>query len=80
MKVLIAKTKHYSPRKLQPETKNPLLMLSGMSEFIMRDNLNFVNVGERCNVSGSAAFKKLIMNHNYEKGLSVAMAQVDAGA
>lgn len=45
-----------------------------MSEFIMRDNLNFVNVGERCNVSGSAAFKKLIMDHNYDKALSVAMA------
>lgn len=80
MKVLIDRTKHYNPRKLQPEPDKPLLMLSGMSEFIMRHNLNFVNVGERCNVSGSAAFKKLIMNHDYEKALSVAMAQVDAGA
>ena len=36
-------------------------MLSGMQEFIYRDHIAFVNVGERCNIAGSLAFKKLIV-------------------
>ena len=40
----------------------------------------FVNVGERTNVAGSARFKKLIVNHDYEKALSVARQQVESGA
>lgn len=35
-------------------------MISNQSEFIFRDDLNFVNVGERCNISGSIQFKKLV--------------------
>lgn len=41
---------------------------------------NFVNVGERTNVTGSAAFKKLIISENYEEALSVARHQVEGGA
>ncbi|WP_068093345.1 methionine synthase [Novosphingobium rosa] len=40
----------------------------------------FVNVGERTNVTGSAAFKKLILNGDYNKAIEVARNQVDAGA
>jgi 5-methyltetrahydrofolate--homocysteine methyltransferase len=40
----------------------------------------FVNVGERTNVTGSAAFKKLILNGDYTKAIEVARNQVDAGA
>jgi len=40
----------------------------------------FINVGERTNVAGSARFKKLIVNNNYEKALSVARQQVESGA
>jgi len=40
----------------------------------------FVNVGERTNVAGSARFKKLIVNNDYEKALSVARQQVESGA
>lgn len=55
-------------------------MLSGLQEFIFRDNLNFVNVGERCNIAGSLAFKKLIVNGDYEKAIKVAKDQVENGA
>lgn len=37
-------------------------MLSGMTEFIHTQNIPFVNIGERCNISGSLGFKKLIKN------------------
>lgn len=40
----------------------------------------FINIGERTNVAGSARFKKLIVNNNYEKALSVARQQVENGA
>src|SRR4030066_1327442 len=40
----------------------------------------FVNVGERTNVTGSAAFKKLILNNEYDKALDVARQQVENGA
>jgi len=40
----------------------------------------FINVGERTNVSGSARFKKLIVNNDYDKALSVARQQVENGA
>jgi 5-methyltetrahydrofolate--homocysteine methyltransferase len=40
-----------------PLTEEYFTMLSNQSEFIFRNDLNFVNIGERCNISGSAAFK-----------------------
>ena len=48
-------------------------MLSGLEEFIYRDNLNFINIGERCNVAGSLAFKKLIKEHKFEEALKIAV-------
>lgn len=47
-------------------------MLSGMSSFIFQDHIKFVNVGERCNISGSLKFKKLIKNDDYETAISIA--------
>jgi 5-methyltetrahydrofolate--homocysteine methyltransferase len=47
------------PRRDIPSIK-PETMLSGQSEFIFYDHMNFVNVGERCNIAGSLRFKKLI--------------------
>jgi len=63
-----------------PATKSKTMMLSGMSEFIYKDHIKFVNVGERCNISGSAKFKKLIKNDEYEKAIAVAKDQVENGA
>lgn len=62
-----------------PEDKHRM-MLSGMSEFIFSDHIRFINVGERCNIAGSLAFKKLIVAGNYDKAVSVAKSQVELGA
>ena len=62
-----------------PEDKH-ITMFSGLQEFIFRDNLNFVNIGERCNIAGSALFKKMIVSGDYEKAIKVASAQVEGGA
>ncbi|MBT5643745.1 MAG: dihydropteroate synthase, partial [Gammaproteobacteria bacterium] len=53
---------------------------TGLEPFIFRDNINFVNIGERTNVTGSSVFKKLILNNDYEKALNVAKEQIDNGA
>ncbi|NND67981.1 MAG: methionine synthase [Halioglobus sp.] len=54
--------------------------LSGLEPFnITKDSL-FVNVGERCNVTGSAKFKRLILDGDYETALDVARNQVEDGA
>ncbi len=52
----------------------------GLDEFVFRDNLNFVNIGERCNIAGSLQFKKLIREEKFEDAIKVAQAQVDSGA
>ncbi len=58
----------------------PACRLSGLEPFnITRDSL-FVNVGERANVTGSAKFKRLILNEEYEEALDVCRAQVEDGA
>ena len=46
----------------------------------MRQQARFINVGERTNVTGSARFKKLILEGEYEKALDVARQQVESGA
>ena len=53
---------------------------TGIEPFIFRDNINFVNVGERTNVTGSSIFKNLILNNEFEKALNVAKEQIDNGA
>lgn len=60
---------------------NPRLsMFSGMQEFIFTPNIPFVNIGERCNIAGSLAFKKLIKEGEFEKAIAVAKDQVGNGA
>ncbi|CAG0984840.1 partial 5-methyltetrahydrofolate--homocysteine methyltransferase, partial [Rhodocyclaceae bacterium] len=56
------------------------LRLSGLEPFNVRDDSLFVNVGERTNVTGSKAFARLILNGQYAEAVSVARAQVEAGA
>ena len=43
-------------------------------------NINFINIGERTNVTGSAKFKKLILSENYAEAVSVAKDQIENGA
>ena len=47
---------------------------------VVRENSNFINVGERTNVTGSRKFARLILNDDYEEALSVAQDQVEGGA
>ncbi len=56
------------------------LRLSGLEPFVLSKEIKFVNVGERTNVTGSARFRKLISEGDYETALEVARNQVEAGA
>ncbi|MDE2350744.1 MAG: homocysteine S-methyltransferase family protein, partial [Alphaproteobacteria bacterium] len=67
-----------APRQV-PE-KPHYLRLSGLEPFTLTPDTNFVNVGERTNITGSAKFRKLIAANDYEKALDVARAQVENGA
>ena len=58
----------------------PACRLSGLEPFTIKSDSLFVNVGERCNVTGSAAFKRLILEENYDAALAVARQQVINGA
>lgn len=58
----------------------PYAQYSGLEPLIARENLNFINVGERTNVTGSRKFARLVKNGNYEEALSVARQQVEGGA
>ncbi len=58
----------------------PFLRLSGLEPLIVRPETNFVNVGERTNVTGSKKFARLIRAGQYEEALSVARQQVENGA
>ncbi len=57
-----------------------LMRLSGLEPFTFTKDVNFVNVGERTNVTGSARFRKLIKNDDYSTALDVARSQVENGA
>ena len=57
-----------------------LTKLSGLEPITIRPDSNFVNVGERTNVTGSARFQRLIKEDNYEEALSVARQQIENGA
>ncbi|MBT5387945.1 MAG: methionine synthase [Porticoccaceae bacterium] len=67
-----------APRQV-PEIA-PACRLSGLEPFTITENSLFVNVGERCNVTGSAVFKRLILEENYDAALEVARQQVINGA
>jgi len=58
----------------------PYTRLSGLEALTIRPDSNFVNIGERTNVTGSPAFAKLILAGDYEAALSVARQQVEGGA
>ena len=58
----------------------PFLRLSGLEPLVVRPETNFVNVGERTNVTGSKKFARLIRENKYEEALSVARHQVENGA
>ena len=67
------------PPRVVPQVE-PYLRLSGLEPLTLRPGVNFVNIGERANVTGSPKFAKLILNGQYEEALSVARQQVENGA
>ena len=64
----------------QRVTVPPLTRLSGLESLTIRPEVNFINIGERTNVTGSPKFSKLILNGDFEEALSVARQQVEGGA
>src|SRR5471032_3303965 len=66
------------PRQIPVKPK--YMRLSGLEPFTLTPEMNFVNVGERTNITGSAKFRKLIAADDYEKALEVAREQVANGA
>ncbi|MBM4124831.1 MAG: methionine synthase, partial [Nitrospira sp.] len=63
-----------------PAAPEPYTRLSGLEPLTIRPESNFINIGERTNVTGSPAFAKLILSGDYEGALSVARQQVEGGA
>ncbi len=58
----------------------PYLRLSGLEPLVVRPESNFINIGERTNVTGSKKFARLIRDNKYEEALSVSRQQVENGA
>jgi 5-methyltetrahydrofolate--homocysteine methyltransferase len=58
----------------------PACRLAGQEPFNIDGSLNFVNIGERANVAGSAKFKRLILEEAYEEALEICRTQVEDGA
>ncbi|MBE5314850.1 MAG: methionine synthase [Xanthomonadales bacterium] len=54
--------------------------LSGLEPLVITPDTNFVNIGERTNVTGSAQFRKLILDQRYDEAVEVARQQVESGA
>ena len=76
---LLAEAVRGLPPRTVP-TVEPYTRLSGLEALTIRPDSNFVNIGERTNVTGSPAFAKLILQGKYEDALSVARQQVEGGA
>ncbi len=70
--------KNYKPRV--PSVQKNYLRLSGMEPIILRPDSNFMNIGERTNVTGSKKFARLIKEEKLDEALSVAKDQVEGGA
>ena len=63
-----------------PAPKSEYMWLSGLELFEANPQINFINIGERCNVAGSKKFLRLIKEKKYEEALSIAHKQVEDGA
>ncbi len=78
IRAMAEEAKRHKPRV--PAEPKPYLRLSGLEPLVVRPDTNFVNIGERTNVTGSAKFRRLIKNGEFEEALSVASQQVEGGA
>ncbi|GJL55167.1 MAG: methionine synthase [Nitrospirales bacterium] len=64
----------------EPVSRSHVTRLSGLEAISIRPEANFINIGERTNVTGSPKFAKLILNGEFEEALAVARQQVEGGA
>src|SRR5256885_6635675 len=78
IKAIAAAVREFSPRV--PPKVEPYTRLSGLEALTIRPETNFVNIGERTNVTGSPKFSKMILAGDYEGALVVAKQQVESGA
>jgi 5-methyltetrahydrofolate--homocysteine methyltransferase len=78
IKAIAESVQGHAPRV--PPKPDGLMRLSGSLPLVVRPESNFMNVGERTNVTGSKKFAKLILDDKYEEAISVAREQVEAGA
>ena len=76
--VALVQSKGIKPRKV--EKRQIACRLSGLEALTINKDSLFVNVGERTNVTGSAMFKRLIVEEEYDKAIAVALQQVENGA
>jgi Pterin binding enzyme/Homocysteine S-methyltransferase len=84
IKAIAGEAAKHQPRKL-PDVGRPKMWLSGLEDLVVDDVVNhlgmpFLNVGERCNISGSIKFKKLMMAGDYGTAMDIAKKQVEDGA
>ena len=84
IKAIREMSESFKPRKL-PDVGRPKMWLSGLEDLVVEDvhnhlGLPFLNVGERCNISGSLRFKKLMMAGDYATAMDIAKKQVEDGA
>lgn len=63
-----------------PAAKPECMWLSGLELLEVKPEMNFINVGERCNVAGSRKFLRLVNEKKYDEALSIARQQVEDGA
>lgn len=78
IKAMVDAVQGMKPRIIKEKAR--LSSYAGLEPLILRPELNFVNIGERTNVTGSRKFAKLIAENQYNEALSVAAQQVENGA
>ena len=78
IRAMAAAVKGVKPRK--KAKSSGYSMYSGLEPLIVRENTNFINIGERTNVTGSRAFARLIKQGDFTAALDVARQQVEGGA
>ncbi len=76
---LIAEAVRDLPPRVLPAVE-PYTRLSGLEALIIRPDTNFLNIGERTNVTGSPKFSQLILGGQFEEALAIARQQVEGGA
>ena len=78
IEMLAKEVSTYKPRRIPP--KRPGLFLSGLEPLHITSISNFINIGERTNVTGSRKFASLVKNEELDKAVNVATKQVEQGA